>query len=85
MDGTEGYDDRLDAALGEHAEQERAYDELLSRHGLTREAVARAGEGRFLAPGRRAQLAAAKDAVDDQAPPAVTHCSEAVPPHAVSV
>jgi hypothetical protein len=78
------FEDRLDEALGEHAAQERAYDELLARHGLTREAVARAGEGRFLAPARRALLAAAKDAAQEL-PPATSQATDPVPPNAVPV
>lgn len=84
MDGTPDFDGRLGQALEEHAAQERAYDELLAAHGLTRAAVARAGEGRFLPPGRRALLAAAKDAAPEDAP-RPCHGPETVPPHAVPV
>jgi hypothetical protein len=81
---SEAFEDRLEEALREHADQERAYDELLARHGLTRGAVARAGEGRFLAPARRALLAAAKDAVQEP-PPAASRATDPVPPSAVPV
>jgi hypothetical protein len=83
MDARRDLDDRLEEALVEHASQERAYDELLARHGLTRQDVARAGEGRYLSPERRALLDAARDAADDPRPP--DQDPPVVPPHAVPV
>jgi hypothetical protein len=84
MNTAADFDGRLGEALREHASQERAYDELLAVAGLTREAVARAGEGRFLAPGRRALLAAARSAADE-ASPEPSREPGTVPPHAVPV
>ena len=85
MDASTTFEDGLEEAVLLHAAQERAYDELLARHGLTREAVARAGEGRYLPPRRRALLAAAKAADDEEDGRPGVRDQQTVPPHAVPV